>query len=480
MLSSKLAFNSLFLLVAKGFTFGSSFLASLIIIRYRGLADYGQFSFVFAFISLFSVLASLSLEPIVIRHLAQSAASPEETLGNALWARISAGLGSMVLVLLIIPFFPYDAVLKNEIRVGSLSLLFGAGLVLSAYFQARLLTRSIAYTDGVSSVLLLAGMAAAVWSRIDLLWLFFFQALFPLAQSLLLLCVYRSNTGLWPNIRLRLGEVWKLVLEARPLLFANLFIILNLRLDQLLIFHFLGSRETGIYAGLARITELWNFVPTILMASAYPLLCKMHAGNSALFQAGRRGIFRLLSWIVFPIPLLITMFREKIIFLAYGAPAAAGAPTLAVLIWSVVFVFLGIGNSTALTAAGLQAYLLPLTLTGGLSNLLLNLWFIPSYGIWGAAVATVISYSIPGLFLQYLIKPTRPYVAEYIASLVRPGCAILPLCALWWFQPDRPVLAAAAGMGMYALAACRTWRLSSPLEFLRALEAPANDLKKTE
>ena len=45
---------------------------------------------------------------------------------------------------------------------------------------------------------------------------------------------------------------------------------------------------------------------------------------------------------------------------------------------------------------------------GAISNVALNIWLIPIYGIKGAAFATLISYSFASYFSLFIFKKTRP------------------------------------------------------------------------
>ena len=60
-------------------------------------------------------------------------------------------------------------------------------------------------------------------------------------------------------------------------------------------------------------------------------------------------------------------------------------------IWSVIFVFLGVASSKWFIAEGLQKYSFYRTLAGAVLNVILNFILIPLYGIYGAAIATLVS-----------------------------------------------------------------------------------------
>ena len=81
-----------------------------------------------------------------------------------------------------------------------------------------------------------------------------------------------------------------------------------------------------------------------------------------------------------------------------------------------VFTFLGTASAQYLIAEGLTKITLYRTAFGALLNVILNYFFIPKFGIIGAAYATLIAYFASTFFLLF-IKKTRPNAILMIRSL---------------------------------------------------------------
>jgi PST family polysaccharide transporter len=93
---------------------------------------------------------------------------------------------------------------------------------------------------------------------------------------------------------------------------------------------------------------------------------------------------------------------------------------LAVHIWASVFVFLGVAQSPWDLSKNLLTLSLYRTLSGAIINAAMNLYLIPRYSALGAAVATVVSYAISGVFANLLSAHTRPVFYMQMRSLI-PG-----------------------------------------------------------
>jgi len=113
-----------------------------------------------------------------------------------------------------------------------------------------------------------------------------------------------------------------------------------------------------------------------------------------------------------------------IINLLYGVQFSEAAGVLMIHIWSAVFVFLGVASSNWFIAENLQKYSFYRTLAGAVINIILNLMFIPKYGIYGAAIATLIAQAIASYLYNLVHSPLR------LTFKLQTNAVLLPLRGL--------------------------------------------------
>jgi PST family polysaccharide transporter len=94
---------------------------------------------------------------------------------------------------------------------------------------------------------------------------------------------------------------------------------------------------------------------------------------------------------------------------------------LAILVWAGVFVSLGVIRETWVVSEGKTGFLLAATLTGALSNVGLNLLFIPKYGAIAASVNTVFSQFVATTLCTFLYPKTRRIFNMQLRSLLLYG-----------------------------------------------------------
>ena len=104
----------------------------------------------------------------------------------------------------------------------------------------------------------------------------------------------------------------------------------------------------------------------------------------------------------------------------YGEAYEPSAVILQIHIWAGVFIFLRTVLSKWLIAEDKYWFSLLSQVSGAVSNIVLNYFLIPIYGEIGAAIATIISYSITSFFILALFKETRNMFFIFLRSMFFP------------------------------------------------------------
>ena len=101
--------------------------------------------------------------------------------------------------------------------------------------------------------------------------------------------------------------------------------------------------------------------------------------------------------------------------LSYKEQYNLASTVLMIHIWAGVLVSLGVVTSSLVISNNKQKNALVATSIGAISNIIINLLLIPHYGIIGAALATIISQMIAGLFVPIFFKidPHYPKILIY-------------------------------------------------------------------
>lgn len=175
-----------------------------------------------------------------------------------------------------------------------------------------------------------------------------------------------------------------------------------LRVDVYMVSYFLGPADTAFYSLALRFTEIILEVPQAVGLVLYPKLAALPDAevHRLTAQACRRTLLLTgigVALLAIAGPYLITLWYGQ----AY-APAGRPLPWAAIGVLSMsVFVIL----TRAFTSQNRQQVNIIAGVLALSSNVAMNIYFIPTMGIVGAAMATAISYSAACILLMvfYLI-----------------------------------------------------------------------------
>ena len=153
-------------------------------------------------------------------------------------------------------------------------------------------------------------------------------------------------------------------------------------------------------------SEALNFIPVVIVSSLFPAILNAKRDDPARYQKRLQNLFDLMVWLSLAFSLFIAV-ASPLIYRFYKPEFITAAPVLAVHVWGSIFVFLGVASGQFLIAEGFNKLTFIRTGFGAIINIALNFLLIPTMGMMGTAIATVIAY-FAATFLIIFIPKTRP------------------------------------------------------------------------
>jgi len=429
---AKVVKNTGIILGAKAISFLLLMVAAILLARSLGAESFGLYSFVFAYIAFFNVLADLGLKNILVREISRERIEAGKLVGNAIIMRLSLATLALVSACIIFSFLNYPFSMKVLVYIASLSFFSTLGLFYEAIFQAKFKMKYVAGVNILDSVLKLASFTLLIIIKADLVW-FILTTVVASCPGLFIIAGL-SKKLIKPKFKLDFG-IWKnLLKQSWPLALTAAFIILYTRIDQVMLFTMRGAEEVGFYAAGVRFIEAFNILPLAFMVSVFPLLSRYFVSSKEKLKETYSLSFKYLAIAIVPIAMGVCILAEPIVRIIYGSKFLPLIPALKILIWSEVFAFLGAVHVSTLISVGLQKLDFVFTLSGAVVNILLNLLLIPVYGIIGASLATVISYGL-GIPLSCALPKTRAYGKALVSSLPKPliAASLMGVFTYWFF-----------------------------------------------
>jgi polysaccharide transporter, PST family len=379
---------------------------TLAIARFLGPGQYGILNYFSALVGLFGAVAGLGLDQIVVRDLVHFPAEEPEFTGTALGLRLcSSVLCSTICVALLNWMGP----LEHGNYIGlffALTLPFDSSAVLEFLFQAKVLSKYTVVARNSAFALVALVRLSFLYYHFPLV---FFAAAYLMESSLgalLMLVSYARHSGHGLHLRFRAKRAGKMLEESWPVILSASAIMIYMKIDVIMLESLSGSAAVGIYAAATRVSEVWYFVPMGIMTTLSPLITSYRV-NEQLYYARLQQLFSGMAGFSVGVSIMVTLAYPFIIGRLFGPRFAASGPILAVHVWSSIFVFLGVAQLPWMVTEKKLKISMFQTILGAITNVLINLILIPKLQGMGAAIATVISYSISAMFANLLFADTR-------------------------------------------------------------------------
>jgi PST family polysaccharide transporter len=386
--------------------------------RYLGPGQFGVLNYATAFVALFTPLAALGLDSIVVRDIVREPGAAEDILGTAFGSKLLAGLATAALTVGVIYVIkPGDTVMVTMVAILSLTMIFNSMDVIDFWFQSRVQSRSTVIARNSAFIMAALITVGLVFVKGPLIAFAGIRTLEIALGAAGLATVYTMSGNSMRGWRISAPRLKQLLSDSWPLILAGMVIMIYMRIDQIMLGEMIGSDAVGQYSAAVRVSEVWYFIPTGLVISAFPAIVEAKRISEDLYKRRMQKLCNVLSLISYSLAIPMSFFSGHVINFIFGRQYAVAGSVLAIHIWAAVFVFLGIAKMSWINTEGLMKYTFISTSMGAVLNVLLNLFFIKRWGITGAAFATLISQFFSSVGSNLLFKKTYPVFIIQMNSL---------------------------------------------------------------
>lgn len=397
----------------------------------RSLGDtgLGKYSFIFAFVGVFTLFSDLGIVPLLIREVSRDKKKVHLYLYNTLTLRLIATFLTAFLAVFVLFTFESDSEILLGVFLASLAMLFyNFSEVCLALFQAEqrmeypafilILERLVTVSLGAYALYLGYGIIVIVS-------IYFFSYLIMFIATLILTLKIIGKIML----KFDYSVMQNLLKESIPFWLTTIFYTIYFKIDTVMLSFFKGYAPVGWYNASYAILETLIFVPFAVSRAIYPVMSRFYIENKDALKALLKKSFYYMVLLGIPMSIGITLLSERIIFFVYGDEFLNSVYALQILIWAVLLIFMSMISGTFLNAINQQRVFSYITGISAIANVALNFILIPQFSYIGAAIATVITEFLVIFLAFYYVKKLdygfsiskliiRPVVASVFMALV--------------------------------------------------------------
>ncbi len=404
--------------------------------RSLGAEKYGAFTTAFTFLQFFGVIVDFGLTLTLVVMLSEPGADQKKITGNVFTLRlVSAGVLFLTAPFLVL-LFPWSPTVNASVAAGAMGYVFmAAAAMLVGVFQTHQNVWRASLAELIDRVALLAfclyaahkgmGAEAMMWAHT--------------AAHAIWLAVALWFAGKFVPVRLRFDlSSWKEILRRSwPMGVSIFFNLLYLKGDILILSLFRSEAEVGNYGAAYRVLDVLTVIPTIFMGLLLPNLVRdWKQGNAVEFRQHLARAFDAFALMYLPVVAGAWALSVPLLRLVAGDEFIAAGGILKLLILAVPSVFLGTLYGHAVVAVDRQRTMMLGYLACAVLSLAGYFFFIPAYGMVGAAGVTIFAESFIALTTFALVRSAskgRPnagvFLRAALASLLM--YAVLRLLPGW-------------------------------------------------
>ncbi len=424
-----------------------SVLFGIAVVRRFGSESFGEYSAALAFVSLFSVLSDLGLGSWGTRAVAEDRAQTSALVWRvAILRLLLAAATALLIVAFAARLYPAQHVLAIALATGSLFLFGVNGALDMAWLGHERLDVSssvsvvnqLAFVAIGSVVLVLHGGVVAL-----------------VLASLAALAV--ATVVSWRMARRILGVgfarqtlrgSWSLVRACAPIGIVQISLLISYKVDTVLLSVFRDNATVGVYAVAYNLIFSLMLLSHSVNLALFPALSRASNDRAALERLAGRTMKYLL---VVGVPLAFggAALAPAIIRTLYTDTFDQSATVLRIVIWVLPLMFLTEFCGYYANAIHRERAAARAAFAMAAANIALNLVCIPRFGLWAAAIITVVTEAL--FFAQYLlILRDRGVIGTFMRLAWRPVIASVAMVAAIATLPlDLLPLAIAAGGVVY-------------------------------
>ena len=413
--------NTSWLLAERIFRMGVLLFVGIYVARYLGPERYGLLSYSNSFVGIFTAIALLGLDGIVVRELVKTPENKDKILGTSFLLKVVGTLFMWLMILVALFFTDNDLLTNTLIAIIAFSVIFQVFNVVDFNFQAEVKSKYVVHAQFVQLLVTSVAKIILVVKELPLIW---FASVFCLDAIILavgLVYIYSFNRGKIYFWKWDSKYAKALLIESWPLMFSYMSYLIYAKIDRVMIKEMMDEYSVGIYSAAYVLYEAPLFISLMLAKSIYPLLVQYYHDNKDKLFNFYTILSSYMTLLSYMIVLFFYIFHEELIQLTFGDDYKNSSRILVLLSFGLIPMFNAFLRSSYITISGNQKIILYTSLFSSIFNVILNYFLINEFGVQGAVYSTVITQILSLIVLNAAFNETKVLFFIQIKSLALLG-----------------------------------------------------------
>ncbi|MCD4761328.1 flippase, partial [bacterium] len=377
------------------------------ITRILGQAGFGFYTTAMAFVQIFMIVVDLGLYLTLLREIStvKEQQAENKIVNNIFTIRVISSLLVIVLIPIIINFFPYSAAVKSGVVYFMWAFFFQSLIsTLTAVFSKKLAMPKVALVD-LFNKLLYAGFLVYLFFRPggNLNEVLLSASVAHFIAFILFYFFLRKYVRLWLAWDFK---YWKQIFHRTwPLAVTVVLNLLYFKADTLVLSAYYSPEDVGLYGAPYRVLEAVASFPHMFMSLILPLFTAAWVSkNMDKLKDTLQNSFDFFSIIVIGMIAGTWLISEPLMILLAGQEFAGSGAILNVLILATAMIFFGTLFTYLVVALQAQKQMIKYFLITAVIGIIGYFIFIPRFSYWGAAYMTLFVETMIVIFAYWVVR----------------------------------------------------------------------------
>ena len=417
----KIIGNTGWLFFDKGLRLGMGLVVSAWMARYLGPEQFGIFNYALAFVMIFSTLANLGLDGIVVRDIVRDSSCRDETLGSAFVLKFVAGILTLLVTVASITLLrPNDSLTFWMVAVTAAGTVFQAFDTIDVWFQSQVRSKNVVYARSVAFLAMAFLKIALILMHAPLV-AFALAGLGEVAIAAAgLVIAYKRNGQYLRNWSASIPRAKQLLNDSWPLILGGVFLSIHARIDQVMLGQMISQQEVGYFSAATKLIDVLGFVPVIIYSSVAPEITNAKSQGEEIYFDKLAHVYRVMTILFFMTAVPVLLIADWLVVFLYGNEYHAAGKLLALYVIRLFFTNIGMGKALFITNENLFRYAMLTALVGSITNIGLNYLWIPKYMSVGVIWAMIVSFAVSTFVVDLFFTRTRYHLKVMIKAIFTP------------------------------------------------------------
>ena len=388
------------------------------VVRYLGKGDFGILSYYIAFVFLLEPLWSFGSNQILKSEMVKN---PDRNKCMIFSISVFKIFSSSIIFFAVL-FSGFLGIWEEKFEFLIAIILVSAFFFRSFdsiehWYDSQIKSKYNAITKTIAFVLISVLKLLAVWFKAPL---YVFAILFSVEY---LLVAWLQVVFLFYTEKLA-GDKWfdfillkDILKKSVPVFFADVCVVIFMRVDQILLGNFIGKEVVGEYAVAQRLCEMWYFIPSAIAITYFAPIVSLVNKDDVNYRKRLLQLYQLVTLISLSITIFFLVAGAPIVRILFGVQYHGSAGILSIYVLSSIFIFWGIAQEPWDLANNMMSFRFKRILAGCLTGIVAYLILIPIFGSKGAAWARLGSFFIAYCFFNLFHSKTRIIFYYQLQSL---------------------------------------------------------------